>query len=64
MNTLTVRQRSILGNKLNRYLRANAKLMEAQQARDFEHKQVVDFIGTLPILFLQSEEYKKIIREL
>jgi hypothetical protein len=38
--------------------------MEAQQARDFEHKQVVDFIGTLPILFLQSEEYKKIIRGL
>jgi len=64
MNVLTKEQQRKLNAKIDRYQTAKRKSDAALLEKDFRHKQVVDLIGKLPILFLQTEEYKKIIREL
>jgi len=62
MNILTIRQASILSNKTNRYLRSNKKMEEAKQQRDFDRRELLDFMETLPDEYLRSEDCEKIIK--
>jgi len=64
MNALTKEQQRRLNAKVARYQTAKRRHNEAANELEHRHEQVIDYIDKLPILYLQTEDYKQIISSL